>query len=128
MSTILDQYRAKAQAGGGDSWVEEVLIRGTKDGGIAGAHLRVGWEAEGVDGKVAGVTGALPLSLAPNNPLWQQVAAAINAAGLDDLTVARADLVTAIEERDAALRQVLQLTAQVADAQAALAAAEGVSP
>jgi hypothetical protein len=112
--TLLDKYRAKAQAGGGTAWIEEILIRGTKAGGISGAHVRVGWEAEGVDGKVCGVTNALPLATATADPLWEQLCQQIGAAALDALQSARAELTSVTEERDTAQSQVLSLQAEIA--------------
>lgn len=85
--TQIDELYAQLAAVGGSAWLDELLIRGSKDG-IKGAHVTYGYEHPGIGGSVIRNTvGPWPVTVAAIDPLWTQATNSINVIAVEQLIV-----------------------------------------
>lgn len=83
--TVLDAVKLRMVEVNGESWIDEILIRGSKNG-IVGAHLVIGWEAPGAMGtKQTGLTNPQVLNIDTGDPLWEGVKEELGVAAIQQI-------------------------------------------
>lgn len=112
MSTRYQGVKAYVESLAGEVWIEEILIRGQRGGGVKGSHLVLGYAAPGVGGDVIGVDGPHPLTALTADPAFAEACSLIDIGSLQSVNDLTSQVEQLTKERDAAISAHNSLAAQ----------------